>query len=262
MLSYYFFFFLLCLSTTECISQGQFPHRNAHSHNDYLQVHPLIDALRNGFISVEADAHLKKGRLLVAHQHASDQSPSLEELYFAPLDSIITINNGQVYPTINPHSGPFYLMIDVKTEANTTYYAIKTLLLKYPALRKPRGPVMILLSGNRAAIQIIQKDTAIGIGIDGRPDDVGKGFSAGLMPVVSDHYKNWSHWNGKSAPTNEDLADIKALAIRVHAEGKKLRLWAIPDNENVWGALLDAGVDFINTDHLEALNIFLKSRGL
>jgi alkaline phosphatase len=60
----------------------------------------------------------------------------------------------------------------------------------------------------------------------------------------------------------EELQRIKALAQRVHAEGKKLRLWAIPDTETAWKVLLAAGVDLINTDHLPELNAFLTSKGL
>jgi len=37
---------------------------------------------------------------------------------------------------------------------------------------------------------------------------------------------------------------------KVHDEGKKLRFWASPDNENVWKVLQAAGADLINTDRL------------
>ena len=77
----------------------------------------------------------------------------------------------------------------------------------------------------------------MGIGIDGRPGDIGKNYSSELMPVISDHFKNWSKWNGKASPATKDLQNVKDLAIRVHAEGKKLRLWAIPDNEKAWEEL-------------------------
>ena len=87
-------------------------------------------------------------------------------------------------------------------------------------------------------------------------------FRSERMPVISDHYNNWSKWNGKSKPGENELQGIKDLAQRVQAEGKKLRLWAIPDNELTWEALLAAGVDLINTDQLEALNHFLTKKGL
>ena len=99
-----------------------------------------------------------------------------------------------------------------------------------------------------------------GIGIDGRPGDLGNGFTVEMEPVVSDHYKNWSSWSGQAPPSEKDLLRIIELAKRVHAEGKKLRLWAIPDNPLAWEALLNAGVDLVNTDHLAELNEFLKKR--
>ena len=253
------FLFLVFASGT-CLSQPFSPHPNAHAHNDYEHKRPLKDALKNGFVSVEADVHLRKEYLLVAHNFASDNSPTLEKLYLFVLDSLLNANKGQVYPGAG---GPFYLMIDIKTDGEETYAAIRRLLVKYPSLRcKSKDcPVRIFLSGERPASTMIDEGYS-GLGIDGRPEDLGKGYSTELMPVVSDTYRNWSKWNGESKLTETDLQRVKDLASRVHAEGKKLRLWAIPDNEGAWDALLKAGVDFINTDHLEKLNAFLTRKGL
>jgi hypothetical protein len=252
-----FVFFILSCPVTFA---QQWPHPNAHAHNDYEHQRPLLEALENGFTSVEADVHLQHGKLLVAHNQATANSPTLERLYFIPLDSIIKLNNGFVYPG---RKVPFYLMIDIKTESETTYKALKALLGRYPRLNCSTDlcVLKIFLSGERP-ITTIQNEGYAGFGIDGRPDDVGTGFSVSLMPVVSDTYTNWSSWNGLSMSTEKDVARIKALAQRIHTEGKKLRLWAIPDNEVVWEALLNAGVDLINTDHLRELNSFLKKKGL
>ncbi len=251
---------LLFFSCGVCFSQKKQPHVNAHSHNDYEQLHPLTDALQNGFNSVEADVHLQNGSLLVSHNHPGKDALSLDKLYLQPLDSLLK-NSKTIY---DGSAIPFYLMIDVKTEAEATYKAIRQAVKNYPSLLcvSPGScPVKIFLSGNRA-IDTMIKDGYSGIGLDGRPDDVGKNYSVEMMPVISDHYKNWSNWNGKSAPTTEDLQRISDLAKRIHAEGKKFRLWAIPDNETTWAALLNAGVDFINTDRLKELNDFLSKRGL
>jgi glycerophosphoryl diester phosphodiesterase len=252
-------FFLLFFSCIQCLAQGQWPHPNAHAHNDYMHLRPLREALENGFSSVEADVHLQKGKLLVAHDHATTHSPTLERLYFIPLDSIIKSNGGVVY---TGSKTPLYLMIDVKTESESTYQALKELLSHYPRLHctSEACAVKIFLSGERP-LATIMNEGYTGFGIDGRPDDVGKGLPVDLMPVISDNYKNWSTWKGKT-PDDKDLERIKALAQRVHAEGKKLRLWAIPDQELAWRELLNAGVDLINTDHLPVLNKFLTNKGL
>ncbi len=243
-----------------CFSQINHPHTKAHAHNDYEHAQPLWNALTNGFVSVEADVHLTDGRLLVSHARPHRDAPTLQQLYLAPLDSLLKQNDNKIYPG---YEGIFYLMIDCKTEAESAYRAIQEEADRYPLLRcsPSRCPVKIFISGNRA-MHTMMKEGYQGIALDGRPDDLGKGISMDLMPVISDHFANWSSWKGKTEPLPDDLARIRELAERVHAEGKKLRLWAIPDNELAWAALLDAGVDFINTDQLEALHVFLISKGL
>lgn len=240
-----------------CFSQGHFPHEQAHAHNDYEHAQPLWTALQNGFISVEADVHLQDGELLVSHGQPRKNALTLQQLYLTPLDSLLTINSGAIY---KGYEGTFYLMIDCKTKALPTYQAIKQILLHYENLScsASQCPVKIFISGNRAIRTMISEGYS-GIALDGRPDDLGKGISTELMPVISDHFAKWSAWKGESEPGAVDLARVQALAQRVHAEGKKLRLWAIPDNELAWDALLAVGVDLINTDRLEEFHKFLSA---
>ena len=246
---------LLLLSPLYASTQ---PFSHAHAHNDYEHDHPLFDALHYGFTSVEADIYLVDGKLLVSHTRPIFKARTLEQLYLSPLDSMIRGNQGKVYPG---YDGLFYLMIDIKSDGQATYTVLKELLAHYPALvHSPNiggsRPVIIFLSGNRP--MDILKDPAAPVALDGRPDDVGKGYTAAVMPVISDNYAKWSAWNGTGQPPPEALQRIRELAKRVHAEGKKLRLWAIPDNPVAWTELLEAGVDLINTDKLEELNRFLR----
>ena len=245
----------LLLNSSLVVSQSRFPNLQAHAHNDYEHARPLKEALENGFISVEADVHLQNNTLLVYHNRPGPKARTLEQLYLAPLDSLLKANAGTVYIG---YEGPFFLMIDCKSDATTTYHLILRELKKHPALLCSSGScaVKIFISGNRD-IATMLKDGYLGIGIDGRPSDIGRNFSSEIMPLISDNFKNWSSWNGKADLSTEDLKKVKDLAARVHVEGKQLRLWAIPDNEKAWEELLLAGVDLINTDHLKELNIFL-----
>jgi hypothetical protein len=234
-------------------SQG-YVHFNAHAHNDYEHARPLFDALENGFNSVEADVHLFKNQLLVGHDGVGEGSPSLEKLYLAPLDRLLR-QNGKIFPS---STRPFYLMIDIKTDGEKAYRALQVLLRRYPSLwcNENLCPVKIFLSGNRP-IDIILKEDYAGLALDGRPDDIGESFQSQVMPVISDTYSNWCSWPATSPAKAEDLSRIRDLAAQVHAEGKLFRLWGTPDNEFAWQALLDAGVDLINTDKLKELNTFL-----
>lgn len=241
-----------------CICQ---PHVNAHSHNDYEHGRPLFEALENGFTSIEADVHLVGGRVLVSHDHPTASSRTLEDLYLKPLDSLAKLNGGKIFPQKDII---VMLMIDVKTDGEETFAALHQLLLKYKAwigTATRRGSVGIFISGNRA-IDLIRNDPDRLCSIDGRPEDVGKGFSRDEMPVISENYKKIINWNGNGVPSKQELNKLTELASKVHAENKKLRLWAIPDNDNAWNILLEAGVDLINTDRLKELNSFLTTKKL
>lgn len=233
------------------------PFPNAHAHNDYKHERPLLDALHAGFTSVEADIYLIKGRLLVSHNRPFFEARTLSELYLKPLDSILHYNNGLIYPG---YAETFFLMIDLKSDGDAIYPVLKDEISKYPSigagLASP-SRFVIFLSGNRP-IQAVLNDPDHQISLDGRPEDLDHGISSARMPVISDTYRKWSDWSGHGQPGAGELDKVMALANRVHAEGKKLRLWAIPDGPDAWRALLHAGVDLINTDDLNGLADFLK----
>src|SRR5204863_953326 len=104
------------------------PLPQAHAHNDYEHARPLFEALDHGFCSVEADIWLTPDGLLIAHDK-KDLKPSrtLQALYLDPLRKRIKADGGRVF-----RDGPaFYLLIDVKPEAETTYAALDKLLAQY-----------------------------------------------------------------------------------------------------------------------------------
>ena len=83
---------------------------------------------------------------------------------------------------------------------------------------------------------------------------------ASRMPRISTRFGSIARTERNGNISAESLEKISALARQVHQEGKSLRLWAIPDNPEAWEKLLNAGVDVLNTDKLQALNHFLSER--
>ncbi|GAB3265690.1 hypothetical protein GCM10027347_33610 [Larkinella harenae] len=238
------------------------PLPNAHAHNDYEQSRPLWDALDHGFTSVEADVYAKGDSLYVSHNRPAfwNAERTLEQLYLRPLTERIRQNGGKVYPNYN---GPVYLMIDFKTGADSTYKALENVLQRYRSIlttcrgnRCQPGAVTVFISGNRP-IETLKKSRQRLAGLDGRPTDLGKGFSRDLMPVVSDSYGNQLSWRGQGPMPDEQFQKLRQLVQRVHAEGKKLRLWACPEDPAVWAKLREAGADFLSTDQLELVRDFL-----
>ena len=239
------------------------PLPNAHAHNDYWHERPLLDALDYGFTSVEADVLLIDGKLYVGHNmpEGKHSLPTLEEAYLEPLQQRVTQRNGKVYAG---YEGAFYLMLEIKTEAAPTYQRLKEILQPYQnvlSLSKSGqfhpGAVTIFLSGNRP-IEPVKEERVRLVGIDGRPADLGRGYSPELMPVVSQHYRAVIDWDGEKPLSRKQFKKLTALTSKAHQEGKKVRLWATPDNELVWKTLLDAKVDLINTDQLDKLQQFLN----
>lgn len=245
----------IALLTQVRAQPGPFP--SAHAHNDYVHREPLRQALRCGFLSVEADVHLTAdGRLLVGHDAVDGHSPDLESLYLKPLDSLLRRNSGHVHA----HSmSTFTLMIDLKTEGKPTIEALLRLLQqRFPDFLSATGGIQVMMSGNVPKSELLLTPFC-GLRIDGRPSDLGLGIPSDRMPWISDRFSRWGRVeNGKV--DEESLQTIAKLAQQVHQEHKRLRLWAIPDTAENWEALLRAGVDLINTDDLAGLSRFLTNR--
>ncbi|MCB0639888.1 MAG: phosphatidylinositol-specific phospholipase C/glycerophosphodiester phosphodiesterase family protein [Lewinella sp.] len=235
----------------------------AHAHNDYEHERPLLDALEQGFGSVEADVHLLEGELYVAHNHPDQlgATQTLRSLYLQPLWAR---TNGGSQPVFAGTTEPFLLMIDIKTAAGPTYAAIQAALEEFRPLFarvedgvEVSGPVLVFLSGSRPVEAILSAESFIAR-LDGRPGDLGQGIPASRMPVVSDQFRKVAGWCGIGRMPRRVRQRLTEYVARVHAEGKRVRFWAHPDRPGVWRALRDCGVDLINTDDLPGLASFLR----
>ena len=236
----------------------------AHAHNDYKHTRPLFDAWEQGFISVEADVFLIKGELYVAHNKPffKKKKNTLKNLYLKPLQEILAQQDGMIYPG---YDGVFFLMIDIKTDPEATYAVLikqlkefAPILTTYHGDKTKPGPITVFLSGNRPFETVLQEGNRL-VALDGRPSDLGKGYSPSFVPVISDNYKNHLHWNGKGDFPESESRKLQVLVDKTHAEDKQLRLWASPDFPTVWAVLKAAGVDLINTDKLSELRAFLET---
>jgi hypothetical protein len=234
-----------------------------HAHNDYLNNPALFEALDARLISVEADVHLMKGDLYVAHVRplGRNRKRSLENLYLKPLFEHVQKNNGRVYPD---YDGPFYLMIDFKGGSVELLNRLIGLLDKYKDMLtviengiKKQGAVTVFLSGSRPHNEVVNAEPKLCF-LDGRPGDLEKQIPTELMPVISDHYRNHLSWNGTGEMPEEEQLKLRKLVSKVHAEGKKLRLWASPDNPNAWKTFKSLGVDFIHSDKPKKFAAFMS----
>ena len=242
------------------------PLPQAHAHNDYEHARPLVDALGHGFCGIEADIWLVNGQLLVAH-NLQDAKPerTLQALYLDPLRARVTQNGGKVF-----RNGPtILLLIDVKSDATNTYVALHEVLTRYDGMltrysptQTATGAVTIVISGNRARDLMAAESNRLAA-YDGRLADLESGDSRHFIPLVSDNWTQHFKWRARTDEgplSRAESAKLKQLVERAHEQGRRLRLWATPDNAAMWTALCDAGVDYVNTDDLAGLEKFLLDR--
>lgn len=265
--------FLLTLSVSlplAAADKSPEPLTRAHAHNDYEHPRPLLDALDHGFCNVEADVYLTPQGLLVAHDE-KDVKPerTLEALYLKPLQQRVKENGGFVVAK----EAPFTLLIDIKSEAESTYSAIDALLARYAdiltvtrnAVQTP-GPVTVVISGNRP-IETMSRQPIRYAGVDGRSDDLLKPGSAPqhLIPWISSKWGDNNpltnfQWDGNGPIPASERQRLRAYVRTAHDQHHKVRFWATPEKPEVWQELLDADVDLIGTDKLSELQTFLKSK--
>ncbi|MEV5358253.1 phosphatidylinositol-specific phospholipase C/glycerophosphodiester phosphodiesterase family protein [Streptomyces sp. NPDC052693] len=256
-------------------SAGQRGHRprplwRAHAHNDYEHPRPLSDALDHRFGSVEADIHLVGDQLLVAHDPEDlDPSRTLESLYLDPLAARVRAHHGRVY---RGHRGSLQLLIDIKTEGASTYLELDRHLRRYRHLfttcahgRVHHGAVTAVISGDRAARAPMEAQTVRRAFYDGRLADLGGPAPASFIPLISDNWTLNFTWRGEGPFPDAERLKLRGIVEAAHRSGRRVRFWATPDlpgpaRDAVWGELLAAGVDHLNTDDLAGLEAFLDAR--
>ncbi len=239
----------------------------AHAHNDYYHARPLLDALSYGYISVEADIHLRNDTLFVAHDSVEIRPErTLATLYLDPLKKRIQANKGSVYGD----GSRLILLIDIKTDSIQTYLRLHEVLEKYAGIltvyekgqEKP-GAVLSVISGNRP-YGFMERQAFRYAAVDGRLDEPSSEAGAHLFSLVSNHWEDYFSWKGESAMPANERARLDSIVTLLHDRNQMLRFWATPDSQsverqNVWSALRDAGVDLIGTDDLAGLAGFLKN---
>ncbi|MFI1483923.1 phosphatidylinositol-specific phospholipase C/glycerophosphodiester phosphodiesterase family protein [Streptomyces sp. NPDC020747] len=243
----------------------------AHAHNDYLHPRPLLDALDHRFGSVESDIFLVGKQLLVAHDPVElDPTRTLESLYLAPLAARVKANRGSVY---RGQRKPVQLLIDIKTEGASTYQELDRQLRRYRHLfttyvhgRVFPGAVTAVVSGDRAARAPMEAQTVRRAFYDGRLLDLLAPVPApaSFIPLISDNWTLNFTWQGVGTFPEVERQKLRGIVAAAHSRGQKVRFWATPDlagpaRDAVWGELLAADADYLNTDDLAGLEAFLDA---
>ncbi len=257
-----FFIRAVCLLIISCtVLRGQSTALiHGHSHNDYKQDEPLIEALELGFKSIEVDVFWHRDSIRVAHTRLGlPFAPSLDMLYLRPLVKYLE-ERSKAY---SKNESPLVLMIDLKRDRGLLCQRLEQLFLPYRHLlcriegdQYIHAPLKLVLSGGPPMKYInSQKYGFLFADQPVRAD--GRYASANLY--IARRSASWSSffsWNGKGEMPAEEQILLSQFVKDVQAADQKIRFWAIPQTAECWKLLLDKDVDWVNVDNLEEFRDF------
>lgn len=162
------------------------------------------------------------------------------------------------------------MLIDIKSEGVSTYRALheefeayddyEGLFTRFGPRGVKDGAVTAIVSGNRPR-DLMQQQRVRYAAYDGRLSDLGYATDQTFVPLISDNWTNHFTWMGDGPMPSDEREKLRSIVETAQANGQRVRFWATPEEspqrEAVWEELLAAQVDYINTDHLSALESFL-----
>jgi hypothetical protein len=226
----------------------------AYAHNDYLNAHPLHDALSLGYRGVEADVFLVNGALQLGHERrAAAQDGNFETLYLAPLRALVARCG-----TLTADGQPFLLTVEIKEASRPTFDTLVSVLARYSDLfSRSSGqeaasghdtpPVQAVLVGwyppgfaDSISVPLSRQARLRRAG--GPPADAAD-RAVGLIGL--DYEETIGRWWVTRAKRRHWLSAIRATKAAFPA--RRIRAYHVPVNERIYRELLAAGVDLIGT---------------
>ena len=228
-----------------------------HSHNDYTHAIPFWDAYKNNAGVIEADVYVKNGILMVAHNKESIQP--LHTLTAMYIDPILSVFDSSKTHADSMHT--FYLMIDIKENANEVLDVLMQLLQKHPYAFNRQvntGAVQVFISGERPSDTSFHRFASY-IMFDGLPAKQYAPEDLDKIVMISDNFRKYSAWNGTGILPAEDSIKILNVVKEAHAKKKPVRLWGAPDTTECWLTLMRLNIDVINTDKVKECRLFVNN---
>ncbi len=250
-----------CLAGSLFAYSQTLPIAHGHAHNDYVHKRPLLEAVENGFTSIEIDVYLHHDRLVVSHVALGlNRKKTIEELYLNPIKKIIELHGGWVY---KGSTQPVIFMIDFKTDGAPTYEKLKTILADYKDIITEyegdsvvaQKAINILISGGSPIASLLKEKKSLAT-VDAGIGAITNKEVRKVATRFSSAWGGYFTWRGIGKMPERQREKLDALVAEVHAYHKDIRFWAIPDKPKVWQTLLKSGVDWINTNKLAAFHRF------
>jgi hypothetical protein len=219
-----------------------------------------------GVVHYEAQIMYIYGEVYVTSQmpdSANHTAPTFRSSYLLPIYSQYKKNGGKVHEN---YDDEMYLFLNIKFDVKKTYQKLWEELSPYNEILTYRigpqwhqGKLRIVFEGN-APIRVLQQERVSFATAQGTVDDLNKGYDSKIMPVIGMDFENDLSWNGVGKMPFDEFMKVKDIIRKCHEQGKKIRVYNCPEDENIWDVLVTAGVDFINCSNSAKFNKFLLGR--
>ena len=259
-----------------------------HSHNDYERNIPLFEALGSGCISVEADVHLRRSKLLVGHSSLGLKAArTLEALYLDPLQRMISAQNDGLNGTWRglfdkAPKQTLTLLIDFKTEGAPTFDELNrhlqplrdlNYLTYWNGTARITRPLTIVLSGNAPFESVIAMNSSHrDIFWDAKlerlvsaEDNFNTNPPTYRFNISNSYFASTRFQNAKFFRSNDDSGldvlpekerDMTATQIeQAESRGLLARYWDTPKQppnvrDIAWRVLIDNEIGMLNMDDM------------
>jgi hypothetical protein len=125
------------------------------------------------------------------------------------------------------------------------------------------APVLVALAGARCAAPTARESRLFFA--EGTLADVDRRVPTAAVPLVGEHVAWRLGWDGRGEMPGEERHMLRALIAAAHAEGKRVRLFGVPENRRAvrrafWRELYAAGADLIGARDLGSLRRLLRAQ--
>lgn len=258
--------------------------KGVHSHNDYWRSEPLIDALKAGCVSVEADVWWDGGEVYVGHSTlALENGKTFQKMYVEKIVNILREANRKPILGGTHHAvGVFatdpgqtlFLFVDFKTDGRALYGKIVKELevldkegwLTWYDVENDKlvwGAVTVVATGDVDKRDVVNSERRVlfydgelwGEGGEGGRDDIDWRVS----PVASGSLRVGIGRKVNNEMNEEEVEVICGKVRDAHKRGVLARVWDTPGwpiklRESIWDDLRKCGVDLLNVDDLKGVS--------
>ncbi len=224
------------------------------------------DYFSKGITNYELDVLYIYGELYVGSEMPDSighKLPTLRDAFLMPLYNEYKKNGNKL---LKDNSSEVYVFINLKYEGNKTYANLweelspfQEMLTRKIGTQWKKSAVKIVLTGHTPTDQL-EIHHATPVVIEGSYTSEFLTKDNMIVPVIGIDYSTMINWNGLGNMPYDQFAKIQEIFKKIHAKGKKIRVYDCPDQKSVWDALLSCGVDFVTTTAPSSMNKFIASR--